>query len=300
LLPFAESFPERFFDVGIAEQHAMTAAAGMAREGLKPVVCIYSTFLQRCVDQWNLDVGLHREPVVVVADRAGITGDDGPSHHGIYDLHSALLIDGVSIYCPSEPDEVGPLLAEALASGGPALVRYPKTPSNGPLAPAGTGSSHRLLAEGSPELVLVGIGKLAGAALSAARILEAESGLSPLVVDPRVIRPADPGLVSLLSSARLVVTVEDGVALGGAGAYLAALAEKAAEREARPGPRVLTLGVPGGFLAHGKPDDILSDLGLDGPGIATSVLEAARRYGLVRAGKEEGSSDELSSSGSTS
>ena len=301
LLPFAEAFPERFFDVGIAEQHAMTAAAGMAREGLKPVVCIYSTFLQRCVDQWNLDVGLHHEPVVVVADRAGITGDDGPSHHGIYDLHSALLIDGVSIYCPSEPDEVGPLLAEALASGGPALVRYPKTPSSGPLAPPGTGSRHRVLADGSPELVVVGIGKLAGPAVSAARILEAESGLSPLVVDPRVVRPADAELVSLLSAARLVVTAEDGVALGGAGAYLAGLAEKAAEHEGRPGPRVLTLGVPGGFLAHGKPDDILSGLGLDGPGIATSVLEAARRYGLLRAGREDGEgSDELSSSGSAS
>jgi 1-deoxy-D-xylulose-5-phosphate synthase len=296
LLSFEEAFPGRFFDVGIAEQHAMTSAAGMAYEGLRPVVCIYSTFLQRCLDQWNLDVGLHKAAVVVVADRAGITGDDGPSHHGIYDLHSALSIEGVAVYCPSEPGEIEPLLTEALASGGPALLRYPKTLSPSPLGPTGEPGRHRVLTKGSGEIVIVGIGKLARAALEAGRIVTAESGLSPMVIDPRVIRPADDDLVEQMARALLLITAEDGIALGGAGAYLASLAEKRAAHLGLPGPRAVVLGVPAGYIAQAKPDDILAHLGLDGPGIATSLLEAARRYGL--AGLGGGSEDEFSTGGS--
>jgi 1-deoxy-D-xylulose-5-phosphate synthase len=296
LLSFEEAFPGRFFDVGIAEQHAMTSAAGMAYEGLRPVVCIYSTFLQRCLDQWNLDVGLHKAAVVVVADRAGITGDDGPSHHGIYDLHSALSIEGVAVYCPSEPGEIEPLLTEALASGGPALLRYPKTLSPSPLGPTGEPGRHRVLTKGSGEIVIVGIGKLARAALEAGRIVTAESGLSPMVIDPRVIRPADDDLVEQMARALLLITAEDGIALGGAGAYLASLAEKRAAHLGLPGPRAVVLGVPAAYIAQAKPDDILAHLGLDGPGIATSLLEAARRYGL--AGPGGGSEDEFSTGGS--
>jgi 1-deoxy-D-xylulose-5-phosphate synthase len=296
LLSFEEAFPGRFFDVGIAEQHAMTSAAGMAYEGLRPVVCIYSTFLQRCLDQWNLDVGLHKAAVVVVADRAGITGDDGPSHHGIYDLHSALSIEGVAVYCPSEPGEIEPLLTEALASGGPALLRYPKTLSPSPLGPTGEPGRHRVLTKGSGEIVIVGIGKLARAALEAGRIVTAESGLSPMVIDPRVIRPADDDLVEQMARALLLITAEDGIALGGAGAYLASLAEKRAAHLGLPGPRAVVLGVPAAYIAQAKPDDILAHLGLDGPGIATSLLEAASRYGL--AGPGGGSEDEFSTGGS--
>ncbi len=295
LLSFEEAFPERFFDVGIAEQHAMTAAAGMAYVGLRPVVCIYSTFLQRCVDQWNLDVGLHRAPVVVVADRAGITGDDGPSHHGIYDLHSALSIEGVAVYCPSEPGEIEPLLTEALAAGGPALLRYPKTLSPSPLGPSGEPGRHRVLKEGTGEIVIVGIGKLARAALEARRIVTAEAGLCPKVIDPRVIRPADDDLVELMARASLLVTAEDGIALGGAGAYLGSLAEKRAATLGLDGPRTVVLGVPVAYIAQAKPDDILANLGLDGPGIATSLLDAARRYGLAG---DSGGAAEFSSGGS--
>src|SRR5579875_2224008 len=285
LLGFEAAYPERFFDVGIAEQHAMTAAAGMAREGLHPVVCIYSTFLQRCVDQWNLDVGLHHEHVTVVADRAGITGDDGPSHHGIYDLHSALSIPGVAVYCPAEAAEVAPLLEEAVSYDGPSLLRYPKTPSPAPLGPPGR---HRVLHDGEGDLVIVGIGKLARACVEAAGLVEATSGLRPVVVDPRVIRPADPDLVEAMAAARLVVTAEDGLSLGGAGAYLVSLAEAEAARAGRLGPGHLVLGVPSAHLPHGRPDDLLSSLGLDGPGIAASVLEAARRHGLAGAGPRDG------------
>ena len=129
LLPFEAAYPERFLDVGIAEQHAVTAAAGMAMAGLRPVVAVYSTFFSRAFDQANLDVGLHRLPVVFALDRAGITGDDGPSHHGILDLSLALAIPGMTVLAPSSADEVGPMLDAALTLDGPAVIRYPKTPA---------------------------------------------------------------------------------------------------------------------------------------------------------------------------
>jgi 1-deoxy-D-xylulose-5-phosphate synthase len=280
LLSFEDHFPERFFDVGIAEQHAMTAAAGMALGGLRPVVAIYSTFLARCVDQWNLDVGLHGAPVVVVADRAGVTGDDGPSHHGLYDMVQALAVPGCAVFAPSEPAELSLALLEALAYGGPALVRYPKTPSPGPLGALGEGLAHRVLAEGDGSIVIVGVGKLARAAVEAARLLEGD-GLAPTVVDPRVIRPADPELIELLSSARLVVTAEDGLAHGGAGAYLLAEADRHAAALGRAGPRSVVLGVPTTYIAQAKPDAILARLGLDAEGIAGSVRAAVERFGVT-------------------
>jgi 1-deoxy-D-xylulose-5-phosphate synthase len=283
LLPFEKAFPERFFDVGIAEQHAMTAAAGMAFGGLHPVVCIYSTFLQRCVDQWNLDVALHEAPVVVVADRAGITGDDGPSHHGIYDMHSALSIPGVNVYAPSEPAEVAPLLHLAVASNAPSLLRYPKTPSAGPLGPVGVGDRPRVLRKGRDDILFIGVGKLAKAACDAAELL-ARQGIEATVIDPRVIRPVHPELVSAMLGAHLVVTAEDGIVIGGAGQYLALSAEQAASDEEAVLPDFVHLGVPTAHLAHGAPDGILSSLGLDGPGIAASALQVAERLGLVAAG----------------
>jgi 1-deoxy-D-xylulose-5-phosphate synthase len=280
LLSFEDHFPERFFDVGIAEQHALTAAAGMAMQGFRPVAAIYSTFVSRAFDQWNLDVGLHRQPVVIVADRAGITGDDGPSHHGIYDMVQALQIPGTAVFAPSDPAEIAPALAAALEWEGPALVRYPKTNSPGPLAAPGSGLNARCLREGSPDIVIVGIGKLARASLEAARLLEGD-GLDVTVYDPRVIRPADPAMIEVLAAAQLVVTAEDGLAHGGAGAYLCAETDAFAAAEDKRGPATLVLGVPTKYLAHAKPDSILARLGLDGPGLAESVRAAARRYALL-------------------
>jgi 1-deoxy-D-xylulose-5-phosphate synthase len=279
LLSFEDHFPERFFDVGIAEQHALTAAAGMAMAGLHPVVAIYSTFLARAVDQWNLDIGLHRLPVVIVADRAGVTGDDGPSHHGLYDMVQALQVPGCAIFAPSEPAEVEPALTAALETNGPALVRYPKTLAPGPLAPVGTGLEARLLRDGDGQVVLVGVGKLARACVEAADILAAD-GLDATVYDPRVIRPADPDLVEQMASARLVVTAEDGLAHGGAGAYLLAQVELLSASRGEVGPHTVVLGVPTTYLAHAKPDAVLAHLGLDGPGIAASILLAARRFSI--------------------
>ena len=200
LLAFQDRYPDRFVDVGIAEQHAMTAAAGMAMNGLRPVVAIYSTFLPRCVDQWNLDVGLHHLPVVVCAGRAGITGDDGPSHHGIYDLVQALQIPGCAIFCPAETAELAPMLREAHKLEGPSLLRFPKTPSPGPIAAPGTGLKSRRLRTGTGEVVLVGIGKLTRAALAAADEL-ADDGIESDVFDARVIRPADPELLEAMAHA---------------------------------------------------------------------------------------------------
>ena len=138
LLPFEARFPERFVDVGIAEQHAVTAAAGMAMAGMRPVVAVYSTFFSRAFDQANLDVGLHRLPVVMVLDRAGITGDDGPSHHGLLDMALALSIPGMTVFAPSSAPEVEVMLTQALALDGPSIIRFPKTPAP-PVAPRRSG-----------------------------------------------------------------------------------------------------------------------------------------------------------------
>jgi 1-deoxy-D-xylulose-5-phosphate synthase len=287
LLAFQDHYPERFVDVGIAEQHALTAAAGMAMSGLRPVVAIYSTFLARAVDQWNLDVGLHNLPVVICAGRAGVTGDDGPSHHGIYDLVQALQIPGCAIFCPAETAEIAPMLAEALKLPGPSLIRYPKTPSPGPLAKPGTGLKARRLRTGTGEVVLVGIGKMTRAVLVAAAELFSD-GIETDVFDARVIRPADPELLEAIARSRLVVTAEDGLAHGGAGSYLLREADRLADAGGLPGPRQMVLGVPTEYFQHAKPDAILSRLGLDGAGIADATRRAlARRRRIERAQQAE-------------
>ena len=287
LLAFQDRFPKRFIDVGIAEQHAFTAAAGMAMAGLRPVVAVYSTFLGRAVDQWNLDIGLHGLPVVICAGRAGVTGDDGPSHHGIYDLVQALQIPGCTIFCPADTAEVAPMLASALKLDGPSLIRFPKTPSLGPLAEPGTGLKSRRLRTGTGEVVLVGVGKMTRAALVAAEELF-DDGIETDVFDVRVVRPADPEMLEVMARARLVVTAEDGLAHGGAGAYLVAEADRMADAEALEGPRAVVRGVPTEFLQHAKPDAILARLGLDGPGIAEVTRRAlARRRRIERVRQPE-------------
>ena len=287
LLAFQDHYPERFVDVGIAEQHALTAAAGMAMSGLRPVVAIYSTFLARAVDQWNLDVGLHDLPVVICSGRAGITGDDGPSHHGIYDLVQALQIPGCAIFCPAETAEIAPMLAEALKLPGPSLIRFPKTPSPGPLGGPGTGLESRRFRTGTGEVVLVGIGKMTRAVLAAAEELF-DDGIETDVFDARVVRPADPELLKAIAHSKLVVTVEDGLAHGGAGSYLVREADRVAEAAGLAGPRQVVLGVPTAYLPHAKPDAILSRLGLDGVGIADATRKAlARRRRAERAQQAE-------------
>lgn len=275
LLGFEARYPERFIDVGIAEQHALTMAAGLGLYGKKPIVAVYSTFLSRCFDQENLDVGLHHAPVVICADRAGITGDDGPSHHGIWDMVLGLSIPSLTVFAPSEPSELKDMLSTALGLGSPVLIRYPKTPGTSLGAKPGSGLRARILREGSEQIVLVGIGKLAGFALEAAEILE-EEGIDVTVIDPRVIRPADPAVLERCVNARLVVTAEDGLIHGGAGQYLRSLIDEQAAAMVIHGPKVCCLGVQTAYIPQGKPDAILARFGLDGPGIAASTRQALR------------------------
>jgi 1-deoxy-D-xylulose-5-phosphate synthase len=273
LLPFQSKFPERFFDVGIAEQHEMTAAAGMAMGGLRPVVAVYSTFFTRAFDQANLDVGLHRLPVVTVLDRAGITGDDGPSHHGMLDLALCLSIPHMTVFAPSNADEVGVMLETALTLPGPSSIRFPKTAPPDRCVGVGEGLRARRLREGDGSVCVLAVGKLVGAALDAADLLTAQ-GIDASVYDVRVVAPPDPEMIASALSHRVVVTVEDGFRHGGAGEFLLGAIATAASESGVGSPPGRVLGVPRVFVAHGKPDGLLKELGLDGVGIAESVRRA--------------------------
>jgi 1-deoxy-D-xylulose-5-phosphate synthase len=291
LLPFQARFPERFVDVGIAEQHAVTSAAGMAMAGLRPVVAVYSTFFSRAFDQANLDVGLHRLPVVLVLDRAGITGDDGPSHHGVLDMALALSIPGMTVFAPSSAPEVEVMLAEALTLDGPSLIRFPKTPA--PWVEPGTvgsGLQARRTRTGDGSVCILAVGKMVTAANEAALLL-ADDGIEATVWDVRVVSEPDPAMVADAVRHDAVLTAEDGIRQGGAGMFLAD-----AIRASCPGgaaPPVTSLGIPRAYIAQGKADDILSQLGLDGPGLALSVrsaLSSVREAVSVRTPKRGGAS----------
>jgi 1-deoxy-D-xylulose-5-phosphate synthase len=274
LLPFKERFPDRFFDVGIAEQHAVTAAAGMAMGGLRPVVAIYSTFLNRALDQVNADVALHEQPVVFCLDRAGITGDDGASHHGVLDLVLLSKIPGMTIFAPSSYHEVGVMLHDALelCTEGPAVIRFPKTmpPDDPATDEVGSGLSARKVRAGR-DVCLMAVGKMLGAAQQAADELAAE-GIDAAVWDVRVAKPLDEQMLADAASHPVVVTLEDGYADGGIGAAIAGRLEAAPTP-----PRLAVLGVPVQFIPHGKPDAILASLGLDGRGVAATVRDLLSR-----------------------
>jgi 1-deoxy-D-xylulose-5-phosphate synthase len=270
---FQERWPERFFDVGIAEQHAVTAAAGMAMGGLRPVVAIYSTFLSRAIDQVNLDVGLHHLPVVFCIDRAGVTGDDGPSHHGVLDMALLLQVPGMTIFAPSSAQELRLMFDHAIKLDGPAAIRYPKgaAPSVLP-GEVGTGLRARCVLEGS-DVCILAVGKLVDAAQTAARLL-AGHGVNPTVWDVRVVKPLDGAMLASVLRHRLVVTLEDGVRRGGAGSAVEAAISELLRDRPGPGPSVVTLGLPDAYLPQGSSDALLSGLGLDGSGLAATVLTA--------------------------
>jgi 1-deoxy-D-xylulose-5-phosphate synthase len=271
LLPFQERFPERFHDVGIAEQHAVTSAAGMAMGGLRPVVAVYSTFFTRAFDQAVYDVGLHGLPVVFALDRSGITGDDGPSHHGVLDLALCLKVPGMTVFAPSSAQELSVMLAEAFELEGPAVVRYPKGAARQVDGGAvGAGLQGRKVREGA-DVCILAVGKLVAAAEEAADEL-ASRGVSATVWDVRVVKPLDPAMIADAVGHRLVVTAEDGVRVGGAGSAIADAVLTACE--GRAAPPVHVLGVPAEFIPQGKPSAILADLGLDGPGIAAATAKA--------------------------
>ncbi|MHB1486812.1 MAG: 1-deoxy-D-xylulose-5-phosphate synthase [Acidimicrobiales bacterium] len=268
LLPFQA----RFLDVGIAEQHAVTAAAGMAMAGLRPVVAVYSTFFSRAFDQANLDVGLHQLPVIFALDRAGITGDDGPSHHGVLDLAQGLAIPGMTVFAPSSDAELSTMMDQAMALDGPSMIRFPKTPAHrAEPGQVGSGMSARRTRTGDGTVCILAVGKMLAAVEEAADALAGE-GVKATVWDVRVVKPADPDMIRDAAGHDLVVTVEDGIRIGGAGSFLA----DGVNTESGPGnqPGLIMLGTPVEYIAQAKPAQILADLGLDGPGITASVRHA--------------------------
>ena len=269
LRPFQDRWPDRFVDVGIAEQHAVTAAAGMAMGGLRPVVAIYSTFLMRAIDQVNLDVGLHRLPVVFCIDRAGVTGDDGPSHHGLFDMVLLSKVPGMTIFAPSSARELAVMLDHAMTiESGPVAIRYPKGAAH-QSAPGevGSGLKGRKVVQGGDACILA-VGKMLEAAEEAARLL-AQQGIGATVWDVRVVKPLDSAMLADAAAHPLVVTVEDGLRAGGVGS---AIVDELAAGERMPAVRVM--GVPDAYFPQGNPGRILTDLGLDGPGIASTVAAA--------------------------
>jgi 1-deoxy-D-xylulose-5-phosphate synthase len=283
LLPLARLDPERVIDVGIAEQHAVTAAAGLARAGSVPILAIYSTFLARAFDQLNLDVGLHGEHVILVLDRAGITGDDGPSHHGILDLALGLRVPGASVLAPSSEEDLVELLDTAVGLTGPVLLRFPKgavVPRSalGPRAADAVLPLASRMLRGGDDVCILAVGDRVGAALAAADQL-AEDGIAAAVHDVRSVRPLDPKLVERAAGAAFVVTVENGVVDGGAGTEIAARIRELVGPHRMP--PVLHLGVPTAYIPHGDAGRIIANLGLDAAGIAGSISRALTAAGTT-------------------
>jgi 1-deoxy-D-xylulose-5-phosphate synthase len=276
LAAFANVYPGRCFDVGIAEQHAVTSAAGFAIGGLHPVVAIYATFLNRAFDQVLLDVALHRLPVTFVLDRSGVTGSDGPSHNGMWDLSILQVVPGLKIAAPRDATRLAALLREALAIGdGPSVVRFPKG-APGPDIPAvGTLGRmdvlHRPADPAATDVLLIGAGPMAGVGVAAAARL-ADQGIGVTVVDPRWLKPLDEALVAAAGQHRLVVTAEDNGRAGGFGDAVARLL-----RDAGSSTPVRTFGLPQEFLSHGKREEILADAGLDPQHLAREITEAVAR-----------------------
>lgn len=271
---FREAFPERFYDVGIAEQHAVTFAAGLACAGLRPVVAIYSTFLQRAFDQVIHDVALQRLPVVFAIDRGGLVGEDGPTHHGAFDLTYLRLIPNLVVMSPRDEDELQHMLATALAhEGGPVAIRYPRSNGLGvPLAetprPLPVGVAE-VVAEGR-DVVLLAIGTMVQTAVEAAQRLR-RVGWTPTVVNLRFAKPLDEDLLAeLWPRHKLAVTLEEGTVLGGVGGAVLEWAARAA-----PGgeTRLVTLGLPDRFLEHGSRYEQLAEAGLLGEQVAARIRE---------------------------
>ena len=269
LLPFQQLFPKRFFDVGIAEQHAVTAAAGMAMGGLKPVVAIYSTFFSRAFDQAHLDVGLLNLPVVFVFDRAGITGDDGPSHHGILDIALCLAIPNMTIFAPSTPAEIPGMLASALSLSRPTALRFPKTPPVPFDGLVGEGLRARRIQKGDGSLCILAVGKMAPAAYAALALL-GDDAQRVTLYDVRVL-PPDTEMIDDAVTHQRVITIEDGTRHGGAGTLMVSAVRSKAQELGIAFPTTRILGVPRAYLEHHKPDMLLAEIGLDPEGIAASL-----------------------------
>jgi 1-deoxy-D-xylulose-5-phosphate synthase len=269
-------FKDRFFDVGICESHAVAFAAGLAKAGRRPIVDIYSTFLQRSFDQMFQEVALQNLPVTFTLDRAGLTGPDGPTHHGVFDTPYTRLFPNFVVMAPGDELDVGPMLRFALQHDGPASLRYPKTnleKTDRAAAPVELGVSEVL--DWGDDVILVAYGTLLTTCVKAAEVLRQE-GLSVGVINARFAKPIDRATLSkAIETAALVVTVEEGTLEGGFGSAVLEMAN--AERlDAR---NVVRLGLPDRFVEHAERGELLAELGLDVAGIcATARRELGRAH----------------------
>jgi 1-deoxy-D-xylulose-5-phosphate synthase len=280
LTPFARRFPRRFFDVGIAEQHALTMAAGLAAAGQKPVVAIYSTFLQRCIDQVIHDVALMKLPVVLALDRSGLVGEDGETHQGLFDLTLLRSVPGMVLMAPSDEQELRHMLATALQHQGPAALRYPRgagqgVPLTGPALPLPLGKG-KLLREGK-DAAIFALGPQVYNALAAAERLAAR-GIDCAVINPRFVKPLDRELVlEWADRTGRLLTVEEHVLAGGFGSAVLELLEECG----RENTRVRRLGIKDEFVQHGKAAVLREKLGLTAAGIEQEVLLLMQQQGYA-------------------
>ena len=268
LKEMAQRYPERVFDTGIAEQHAVTLAAGMAMAGNKPVVAIYSSFLQRAFDQIVSDVALHDLDVLFLLDRAGVTGPDGPSHHGVFDLAYLRMIPNMVVGAPADATELCAMIETAVDHEGPMAIRYPKggavsVPSI-PVEPLTVGDAE-LISVGE-DVLLVAIGRMVEVAQKAAVDL-AEKGVHAGVVNARWVKPLDPRIAEWAAPVSHIVTLEDGVVTGGFGSGVMELLSSVGLAKA-----VTTIGVPDRFLPFGSPSDIMTSVGMDPDSVVSRVL----------------------------
>ncbi|GAA1789910.1 1-deoxy-D-xylulose-5-phosphate synthase [Nostocoides veronense] len=268
--PFGEAFPDRLIDVGIAEQHALTMASGLAFAGLHPVVAVYATFLNRAFDQLLMDAALHKAGVTVVLDRAGVTGPDGASHHGMWDMTICGAIPGLRLNAPRDGATVRRALREAVdVDDAPTVIRFPKGNVAAPLEPVRIVEGLDIMADhtdgGAVEQLIIGVGSMVPTAITVAEKLAAE-GVRTLVVDPRWVIPVAPELVALAATAGRVAVIEDNLVIGGVGSQVAT-----AVRAAGHAVPVMSFGIPREFLDHASRGQVLDAIGLT-PDAITAAL----------------------------
>jgi 1-deoxy-D-xylulose-5-phosphate synthase len=272
---FAKAFPDRVYDVGIAEQHAATSAAGLATGGLHPVVAVYATFLNRAFDQVLMDVALHKCGVTFVLDRAGVTGTDGASHNGMWDMSILQVVPGLRIAAPRDADQVRAQLREAVhVDDAPTVVRYSKGAVGPAVKAVGTVGGMDVLREAGaerPDVLLVSVGALAPMCLEIAGLLDAQ-GITTTVVDPRWVKPVDEALPGLAARHRVVVTVEDNGRAGGVGSAISQ-----ALRDAGVDVPLRDFGIPQQFLDHASRKEVMAEIGLTAPDIARQVTGLVSR-----------------------
>jgi len=271
LTGFAKEFPGRFFDVGIAEQHGVTFAAGLAAEGLRPVFAVYSTFLQRAYDQVFHDVCLQNLPVTFALDRGGVVGSDGPTHHGAFDLSYLRHLPNMTLMAPKDENELQHMLATAIALGQPAAIRYPRgngygVPLDQTLKPLPVGKAEVLRA--GSDSVIFALGSMVNPALEAAAMLAEQHGLRLTVVNARFVKPLDAALIlELAGKCGTLVTIEENALQGGFGTAVLELLEE----HGLSGTRVLRLGYPDRYIPQGEQHELRAMLGLDPAGISASI-----------------------------